>query len=240
MAKSKSKPAKVEKSGKPEKAADKGKKKSRPGPERHPLTVTEALQLDPTPTVSPDAGVADMSERVSMNIRALRKARGLSLEALSQACGVSRAALSQIETGKSNPSIGAVWKIATGLGVPFGDLLGEAGGGVQVLRRAEMHVLRSADGHFESRPLTRAGALPSVEAYELILHRGMRHEAEAHAPGTRELIVLLSGRLRLVVGPATHDLEPGDSIVFPADVPHAYENRAPGETHAHNVLLYSR
>ena len=103
-----------------------------------------------------------------------------------------------------------------------------------------MPVLRSTDATFESRALLRAGALAPVEAYELRLAKGARHAADAHAPGTRELVVVLSGRLSLVVGPANYDLEPGDAIVFSADVPHAYENAGPGETHAHNVLVYSR
>lgn len=243
MSKSKDKP-KADKSKADKPKADKPKKKSAntfvPPPSiQGPPPVSQAA---PPPSVQspPPADATDVGERVSTNIRALRKARGLSLEALSQASGVSRAALSQIETGKSNPSIGAVWKIATGLGVPFGELLGETGGGVQLLRRAEMPVLRSTDATFESRALLRAGALAPVEAYELRLAKGARHAADAHAPGTRELVVVLSGRLSLVVGPASYDLEPGDAIVFSADVPHAYENTGPGDTHAHNVLVYSR
>jgi transcriptional regulator with XRE-family HTH domain len=43
------------------------------------------------------------------------------------AAGVSRAALSQIETLKSNPSLSVLWKIAVGLGIPFSELLGDAG-----------------------------------------------------------------------------------------------------------------
>ena len=41
--------------------------------------------------------------------------------------GVSKATLSQIEANKTNPTIGVLWKIASGLGVPFSDLLGEQG-----------------------------------------------------------------------------------------------------------------
>jgi transcriptional regulator with XRE-family HTH domain len=246
MSKSKDKPkADKPKADKPK--ADKPKKKSAntfvPPPSIQGPVAAFTAPVAPAHAAAqspPPADATDVGERVSTNIRALRKARGLSLEALSQASGVSRAALSQIETGKSNPSIGAVWKIATGLGVPFGELLGETGGGVQLLRRAEMPVLRSTDATFESRALLRAGALAPVEAYELRLAKGARHAADAHAPGTRELVVVLSGRLSLVVGPATYDLEPGDAIVFSADVPHAYENTGPGETHAHNVLVYSR
>lgn len=176
MSKSKEKP-KADKSKADKLKADKPKKKSSttfvPPPSIQGPSPAVQAAVAPPPHVQtpPPADATDVGERVSTNIRALRKARGLSLEALSQASGVSRAALSQIETGKSNPSIGAVWKIATGLGVPFGELLGETGGGVQLLRRAEMPVLRSTDATFESRALLRAGALASVEAYELRLAR---------------------------------------------------------------------
>ena len=43
----------------------------------------------------------------------------MSLDQLAQLTGVSRAALSQIETRKTNPTIGVLWKIASGLGIAF-------------------------------------------------------------------------------------------------------------------------
>ena len=46
--------------------------------------------------------------------------------------GVSRAALSQIETRKTNPTIGVIWKIASGLGIAFSDLIGETRTGLAV------------------------------------------------------------------------------------------------------------
>jgi len=190
------------------------------------------------PTTSAEA--AELGERLSANLRALRKARGLSLEALAQASGVSRAALSQIETGKSNPSIGAVWKIATGLGVPFGELIGEDRRGAEVLRRSQATRIRSADGTMESRALVRTGAVSPVEAYALTLAPGGRHAADAHAAGTRELIVVVEGRVRLTVGHRRYELEAGDSVVFAADVPHVYENPGVGTALVHDVLLYAR
>jgi len=65
-----------------------------------------------------------MGRRVAVNLRERRKARNMSLDQLAVASGVSRAALSQIETQKSNPSLGVMWKIAVGLGIPFSELLG--------------------------------------------------------------------------------------------------------------------
>ena len=147
-----------------------------------------------------DVGAADLARRVAMNLRDKRKLRGMSLDELAAASGVSRAALSQIETLKSNPSLSVLWKIAVGLQIPFSELLGDAGPSVNLLRRTDAQVLRSSDGRLESRPVTPAGFSRELEVYELRLSSRSSHAAEAHAPGTKELIVVLSGLLRMHVG----------------------------------------
>jgi transcriptional regulator with XRE-family HTH domain len=187
-----------------------------------------------------DVGAADMARRVAGNLRERRKARGLSLDELAVASGVSRAALSQIETCKTNPSLSVLWKIAVGLQIPFSELLGESGPGVNLLRREDAQVLRSADGRMESRPATPAGLSRFLEMYELRLAARSVHRSEAHAPGTHELIVVLSGALRMHVGDQHYQLGPGDSLAFPADRPHAYENTGGGEARYHDVILYPR
>ena len=86
--------------------------------------------------------------------------------------------------------------------------------------------LRSPDGNFESRPLARAGAGPGVEAYELHLGGQASHVSEPHSAGTRELIVVLAGELRMAVCTEIYDLGVGDSLAFSADQDHMYENPA--------------
>jgi transcriptional regulator with XRE-family HTH domain len=187
-----------------------------------------------------DVGAAELGRRVAENLRDRRKARGMSLDDLARASGVSRAALSQIETCKSNPTVGVLWKIAVGLGVPFAELIGAPRSGAVVLRRADSQILRSSDGKFESRPLAPAGASPLVELYELRLSARSTHRSEPHAPGTHEMIVVLSGGLRMHVDDETYELGAGDSIAFAADRPHAYENPAGSEARYHNVIVYER
>ncbi len=187
-----------------------------------------------------DLGAAELGRRVAENLRRKRKARGMSLDDLARSSGVSRAALSQVETCKTNPTVGLLWKIAVGLGVPFADLIGEAKSGTSVLRRGDAQVLRSLDGKLESRPLTPAGASPLVELYELRLAARATHASEPHAPGTHEFVVVLSGSLRLHVDGEAHDLLAGDSVSFPADRPHSYENPGASEARYHNVILYER
>src|SRR5260370_9474292 len=187
-----------------------------------------------------DVGAAELGRRVAENLRQRRKARGLSLDDLARSWGVSRAGRSQIETCKSTPTVGVLWKSAAGLGVPFAEIIGAPRSGAAVLRRADSQVLRSADGKFESRPLTPAGASPVVELYELRLTARSVHASEAHAPGTHEVLVVLTGQLRLRVDAEVFELGSGDSIAFAADRPHAYENPSNSEARYHNVIIYGR
>lgn len=188
-----------------------------------------------------DIGAAELTRRMADNIRALRKARGYSLDDMARRSGVSRASLSQVETAKTNPTIAILWKIAAGLEVPFSALLGEDNPErVSVLRRPDQRVLRSADGHFESRPLTPAGVLTGVEVYELRLAPHTVHGSDAHAAGTSESLTVLVGTLRLRVGEEVHDLAAGDAACFLADVAHSYENPGRTATLVHNVIVYAR
>ncbi|HEY8087502.1 MAG TPA: XRE family transcriptional regulator [Polyangiaceae bacterium] len=196
--------------------------------------------IRPSAGAGDEVGAAELGRRVAENLRQRRKARGMSLDDLARSSGVSRAALSQIETCKSNPTVGVLWKIAVGLGIPFAELIGAPRSGAVVLLRGDSQVLRSSDGKFESRPLTPAGASPLVELYELRLSARSMHASEAHAPGTHEVLVVLSGQLRMRVDDEMYELGAGDSIAFAADRPHSYENPAGSEARYHNVIVYER
>jgi transcriptional regulator with XRE-family HTH domain len=202
--------------------------------------VASRKSIRPVAAPGDDVGAAELGRRVAENLRQRRKARNMSLDDLARASGVSRAALSQIETCKSNPTVGVLWKIAVGLGIPFAELIGAPRSGAAVLRRGDSQLLRSSDGRFESRPLTPAGASPIVELYELRIAARSTHRSEAHAPGTHEVVVVLTGQLRLHVDQEVYELAAGDSIAFAADRAHAYENPAGSEARYHNVIVYER
>src|SRR5262245_27232372 len=100
-------------------------------------------ELREMPGSGDDIGAAELTRRVAEHLRVLRRTRGYSLDDLAARSGVSRATLSQIETAKTNPTISVLWKISSGLGVPFSALLGdERIERVRVLRRGDQQVLR--------------------------------------------------------------------------------------------------
>ncbi len=201
--------------------------------------MSESLSLVPS-EISATAESADLSAIVGQNLRRLRTRRGHSLERLAKLSGVSRAMLGQIETGRSVPTISLLWKVATELGVPFANLLAALDlGGTTVLRRDLAKVLSSSDGKFTSRALFPFDGERRVEFYELRLAANHRENAEAHAPGTRENLIVVQGTVEITPGKeAPRVLAEGDAILFEADVPHTYRNLGSGEAVLYLVMTY--
>lgn len=171
-------------------------------------------------------------------LHTVREAHGMSLEDLAERSGISPEQLSHIETTNVAPSLGLLWKFAMALGVAFADLLGRGGSTVSLQRRVDSRVLRSEDGLLESRPLVAAGANRWVEAYELTLAPGSAHASEPHPGGTREIVVVLAGALKIRLGAQEYELEIGDSISFKADLPHIYENPGSVAGRYHDIIVY--
>ncbi len=191
-------------------------------------------------TAAPADPSVDLPVIVGRNLRRLRIRQGHSLERLAKQSGVSRAMLGQIETGKSAPTIVLLWKVANALGVPFASLIAaDDSHGTLVLRRGNAKVLSSSGGRYTSRALFPFDAERQVEFYELRLAPLHREDAEAHAPGTRENLVVARGSVEIVAGserPVT--LNEGDAILFEADVPHSYCNLGREEAVIYLVVRY--
>jgi len=190
------------------------------------------------PGAAPES--TDLAPVVGTNLRRLRTRRGLSLERLAQISGVSRAMLGQIELGQSAPTINVLWKIARALEVTFSALISaRTQSGALVLRAVDAKILTSKDRTFTSRALFPFDEPRRVEFYELRLAAGSVEEADAHPPGTSENLVVTAGSLEIDVAGDTHRLEPGDSILFEADTPHAYRNPGRVETVMYLVMTYA-
>lgn len=63
-----------------------------------------------------------------------------------------------------------------------------------------------------------------VELWDWTLAQGERHESEAHATGTRELLHVQEGAISVEIDGQAHELHPGDALTFVGDTAHAYAN----------------
>ena len=148
------------------------------------------------------------------DLRALRKARGLTLSDLAARMDRSVGWMSQVERGLSIPSFGELKALAAELNVALETLRhvpnapkGEEG--VIVRKAARRAIGHRADGLAEellSPDLT--------DAFEVV-HSTFEPGAERLDPDarpTQEIGYIVSGALEITIGDTTHSLEAGDSF----------------------------
>jgi transcriptional regulator with XRE-family HTH domain len=173
-------------------------------------------------------------------LRDSRRARGWSLEELAAASGVSRSMLSEIERGTANPTLGLAHAIARALDMTIGELVDGTA------TSSAMHVVRADDReyHYRTGPdcsvrtLSPLLAGRHVELYEVRLGAGAELRSTAHFSGTRELVTVGRGRVRVESGDDEEVLDQGDSIEYRADVDHAIVNAGRGQAIVYLVDVY--
>jgi transcriptional regulator with XRE-family HTH domain len=169
--------------------------------------------------------VADLSTTIGARVRHERQSRRWTLDQLAEATGVSRRMLVNVEQGSANPSVGTLLKISDALGVGLPALVEPPEPKtVQITRAGEGATLWT--GAAGGRGVLVAGTdRPDVaELWDWSLGPGDVHRSEAHTAGTRELVHVQSGGIRIEVAGRSVVLESGDAMAFPGDVTHSYAN----------------
>lgn len=177
---------------------------------------------------------------IARNLKRLRIRAGLTLDALAERASLRTVDIERLEAGAADASITLLWRVVRGLDVPFAALIaGQAARGAVVLRRERTEPLVSVDGFFTSRPLAPFDEGSSTEFYEVRISPGHAHPSDAHASGTSETLVVTKGVLEVTIGrDEPYRLQAGDSIVFPADLPHVYVNPGTETAVFHLVVQY--
>lgn len=180
---------------------------------------------------------------IGPRLHALRSQHGYSIRALAAKAGVSASLVSDIEKGKVEPSITTLNRLASSMGttityffssqtqesdrvirardrIPFGTLNALDPDGKPT-------VLESTGVHFEMITPTKLKMIEGIYArYDV----GGWYGDEPFTHEGEEWGMVLSGRLKVVIGDEVYFLDPGDSIWFPSTIPHRLENVAPTVT----------
>nr|WP_042188582.1 XRE family transcriptional regulator [Kibdelosporangium sp. MJ126-NF4]CEL18330.1 Transcriptional regulator [Kibdelosporangium sp. MJ126-NF4]CTQ97814.1 Transcriptional regulator [Kibdelosporangium sp. MJ126-NF4] len=161
------------------------------------------------------------------HLHALRLERGLALSELARATNVSVSMLSAIERGQKAPTIVVLSRIADGLQLPLTQLLTGLDADRVIVRRARDQDTIAEPGGWHRTVLS--PVVPGVN-FEWIRTTLPPHcdpgDYPAYAPGSHEYIAVLAGTLWVRTGDTSHTLSAGDSLYFPADCTHGYENQS--------------
>lgn len=159
-----------------------------------------------------------LNEDVGRRLRALRRARDLSLSELARRSRVGKGTLSELESGTRNPTLETLYALTTALGLPLSAVLSDAPTGPP--GPAPAGVSGSAVTAVLLERYEDESAVTDV--FRVSIRAGAVQESRAHVPGTRESLMVLAGTA--VVGPpgATTTAGPGASAQWRADAPHVY------------------
>ena len=162
---------------------------------------------------------------------ALRRERtrvGLSLSELAKRAGIAKSTLSQLEAASGNPSMETIWALAVALGVPFSALVEPPAPAVRVIRAGEGPTVHSEQSSYTASLLSAGPPGARRDIYRVRLEPGTVRDSQPHIPGTVEHIVVGAGRVKAGPPGDQAELEPGDYMAYPGDVPHSYEALLPG------------
>jgi transcriptional regulator with XRE-family HTH domain len=161
---------------------------------------------------------------VGQRLHELRAARGLSIRALAENCGLSVNTISMIENRRTSPSVSTLQQLSQTLQVPISAFFENDHGDKQIIHQKKgtrPHVsfthgsiedLGAGMKRFGAEPLIVTLASKADSGKTPIVHTG------------REFVYCLEGHIAYTVDRETYLLEPGDSLLFEAYLPHYWKN----------------
>lgn len=161
------------------------------------------------------------------HIKALRKARHMTLVEMAGKTGIDEATLSRIENAKMTGTLDSHQRIAQALEIRLPDLY------QQVLAQEEARSEGQAKEKFETffhkngvvaELLTSGFLRKKMMPVLLRLEPHRSADSEAYTIGSERFLYVLEGQLRLTIGKDNHPLKAGESIYFQASIPHQLHN----------------
>jgi transcriptional regulator with XRE-family HTH domain len=173
-------------------------------------------------------GIRDDLDSLAPRLRALRKARGLTLTAAASGCGISPSMLSQAERGLVVPSLNTLYALAQVYGVSLFTLFveGSPSATVDVVTRHDRRRLVFT-GSNEVYDVITPAARRSMSVFELTIlpDHGTFDHGMAHAGD--EGVLVLAGAARIVLNGSPYHLETGDALFYDGTIHHNFESAGP-------------
>ena len=170
-----------------------------------------------------DAAIDRQAIQVGSRIRALRRARGLTLEELGALCDLSHPFLSQLERGRARPSMVSLERIARALGSSQLELLAGGDDTSTLVRAAEG--TRGHYGEGEARMLVHG-----TRSFHPMEFRGSNQKpGDFFVHDEDEFIHVVEGSVEVDLGEqGVSVLVEGDSLYYVGGTPHRWRALEPG------------
>ena len=164
---------------------------------------------------------------VGLRLRELRTERGLSVRGLAAISDLAFNTISLIEHGRMSPTVATLHKLASALGVPLAYFVSAGPPKQIVFLKAQARTrAHSADVLLEN--LGTGLPAQTLQPLLLTLQPGADSGPEPIVHTGHELAFCLEGRIEYIVEGTRYELEPEDSLLFEAHLPHRWRNGQSG------------
>lgn len=165
-----------------------------------------------------------LSHNIAINLKRIRKAKGMSLDVVAEQTGVSKSMLATIEKGDANPSIGVLGKIMSGLRIDLQDLTQAPQKSVYLVDVERLEPTKNVKGQYRVWTCFPIEDNRSVEIYRIDIEPGGVYESGSHGERTKEYITMIKGRLTIKLEDEMYVVEKEQFFRFESDQPHVYLN----------------
>ncbi len=165
--------------------------------------------------------------RFGNKLRAIRERKNITLKEVAKQANVSESLVSQIETNKVSPSIDTLLTISDVLGIDYEYLFSDYKQNKKVTIVQSNRGKSIKSGDVLLRQLSKVDDIPAehdIEAFIIEIEIGGEKGDIEYGHVGKELGYILEGKCELVYGSQTYELNKGDSIGFPSDIPHILKN----------------
>jgi len=166
----------------------------------------------------------ELGTALASKVQHLRRVQKLSLDGLAKRTGLSKGTVVAIEQGKANPSIGVLCRLAIAFSLSVTDLLGvtsEETSDGPIERTCPATLWRTPQGS-EAKLVASTSGRTMFEMWSWTIAPGDVYRSEAHSRGTRELVSVVRGSLKITVGSETMTLQAGEAARLVTDQLHSY------------------
>ncbi len=172
---------------------------------------------------------------VGQRLRELRTESGLSIRALAAQSGLNVNTLSSIENSKTSPSVSTLQQVAAALKVPINAFFEVKTVPQSVIHQKATSRQSAAFAHGTLSDLGAGFARSGLEPFVVTLEPNASSGDTPIVHTGLEFVYCLEGSISYKVQEETYNLDPGDSLVFEAHLPHHWFNA--GNSPSRSLLI---
>lgn len=165
-----------------------------------------------------------LSHNIAINLKQIRKDKGMSLDMVAEQTGVSKSMLATIEKGNANPSIGVLGKIMSGLRIGMQDLIQTPQEDSYKVEIKDLQVTKDVRDQYKVWTCFPIEDNHAVEIYRIDIAPGGVYPSGSHGARTKEYIAMMEGELEITLSDGTHHICKDQYFRFNSNQDHVYRN----------------